>query len=73
MLAIAIEKTRLHEYFSNRLLSLFPKTPTGVIYALAITSALLSSILSNTTITLLLMPIALFLSAQILDLRLDFY
>ncbi len=30
MLAIAIEKTRLHEYFSNRLLSLFPKTPTGV-------------------------------------------
>ncbi len=65
MLAIAIEKTRLHEYFSNRLLSLFPKTPTGVIYALAITSALLSSILSNTTITLLLMPIALFLSENI--------
>jgi len=65
MLAIAIEKTRLHEYFSNRLLNLFPKTPTGIIYALAITSALLSSILSNTTITLLLMPIALFLSENI--------
>jgi len=65
MLAIAIEKTRLHEYFSNRLLNLFPKTPTGIIYALAITSALLSSILSNTTITLLLMPIALFLSENL--------
>ena len=65
MLAIAIEKIKLHEYFSAKLLSLFPKTPTGIIYALAITSALLSSILSNTTITLLLMPIAMFLSENI--------
>jgi sodium-dependent dicarboxylate transporter 2/3/5 len=65
MLAIAIEKIKLHKYFSAKLLSLFPKTPTGIIYALAITSALLSSILSNTTITLLLMPIALHLSKNI--------
>lgn len=65
MLAIAIEKIKLHEYFSAKLLSFFPKTPTGIIYALAITSALLSSILSNTTITLLLMPIAMFLSENI--------
>ena len=62
MLAIAIEKTGLHKYYSAKLLSLFPKTPRGIIYALAITSALLSSVLSNTTITLMLMPIALFLS-----------
>ena len=62
MLAIAIEKTGLHKYFSSKLLSLFPKTPRGIIYALAITSAILSSVLSNTTITLMLMPIALFLS-----------
>jgi len=62
MLAIAIEKIGLHKYFSGKLLSFFPKTPRGIIYALAITSALLSSILSNTTITLMLMPIALFLS-----------
>ena len=62
MLAIAIEKTGLHKYFSAKLLSFFPKTPRGIIYALAITSALLSSVLSNTTITLMLMPIALFLS-----------
>ena len=62
MLAIAIEKTGLHRYFSAKLLSFFPQTPRGIIYALAITSALLSSVLSNTTITLMLMPIALFLS-----------
>ena len=62
MLAIAIEKTKLHSYFSAKLLSFFPRTARGIIYALAITSALLSSILSNTTITLMLMPIALHLS-----------
>jgi sodium-dependent dicarboxylate transporter 2/3/5 len=62
MLAIAIEKTELHKYFSARLLSFFPNTARGIIYALAVTSALLSSILSNTTITLMLMPIALFLT-----------
>ncbi|HIP28831.1 MAG TPA: SLC13/DASS family transporter [Sulfurovum sp.] len=65
MLAIAIEKVGLHKYFSAKLLSFFPKTARGIIYALAITSALLSSILSNTTITLMLMPIALFLSENI--------
>ena len=64
MLAIAIEKTGLHRYFSAKLLSFFPQTPRGIIYALAITSALLSSVLSNTTITLMLMPIALFLSEK---------
>ena len=65
MLAIAIEKVGLHTYFSAKILGFFPKTPRGIIYALAVTSALLSSILSNTTITLMLMPIALFLSENI--------
>jgi len=65
MLAIAIEKIGLHKYFSAKLLSFFPKTARGIIYALAITSAFLSSILSNTTITLMLMPIALHLSENI--------
>ena len=65
MLAIAIEKIGLHKYFSAKLLSFFPKTPRGIIYALAITSALLSSILMNTTITLMLMPVALFLSDNV--------
>jgi sodium-dependent dicarboxylate transporter 2/3/5 len=65
MLAIAIEKVKLHLYFSAKLLNFFPKTVLGILYALAITSALLSSILSNTTITLMLMPIALYLSDNI--------
>lgn len=65
MLAIALEKTGLHTYFSGKLLNIFPKTPRGIIYALAVTSALLSSILSNTTITLMLMPIALYLSENV--------
>ncbi|CAA6815106.1 MAG: Sodium-dependent transporter [uncultured Sulfurovum sp.] len=65
MLALAIEKVNLHLYFSSKLLSFFPKTARGIIYALAITSALLSSILTNTTITLMLMPIALYLSNNI--------
>ena len=65
MLAIAIEKIELHKYFSAKLLGFFPKTARGIIYALAITSALLSAILSNTTITLMLMPIALFLSENV--------
>ena len=65
MLAIAVEKIGLHKYFSAKLLSYFPNTPRGIIYALAITSALLSSILMNTTITLMLMPVALFLSENV--------
>jgi sodium-dependent dicarboxylate transporter 2/3/5 len=65
MMAIAVEKIGLHKYFSAKLLDKFPKTPTGIIYALAITSALLSALLSNTTITLMLMPIGLFLTENI--------
>ncbi len=62
MMAIALEKIGLHKYFSAKLLSFFPNTPTGIIYALSITAALLSAILSNTTITLMLLPIGLYLT-----------
>ena len=62
MMAIAVEKIGLHRYFSSKLLSFFPNTATGIIYALAITSALLSALLSNTTITLMLLPIGLYLT-----------
>ena len=62
MMAIAVEKIGLHKFFSARLLSFFPNTATGIIYALAITAALLSAILSNTTITLMLLPIGLYLT-----------
>ncbi len=65
MMAIAVEKIGLHKYFSAKLLSMFPKTSTGIIYALAVTAALLSALLSNTTITLMLMPIGLFLTENL--------
>jgi len=62
LLAIAMQKSGLHLQISRRLLRVFPDTARGVIYAMAIVSALLSSILSNTTITLMLMPIGLFIT-----------
>ena len=62
LLAIAVEKIGLHKIIANKLLNIFPKTNRGIIFSLSITSALLSSFLSNTTTALLLMPIALFLT-----------
>ena len=64
MLAIAMQKTGLHEQISARLLRIFPDSARGVVYAMAVVSALLSSILSNTTITMMLLPVALFLSEE---------
>ncbi len=64
LLAIAVEKTSLHRWFASKILALFPSSARGIIFALAITSGILSSILSNTTTTLLLLPIALFLSEE---------
>lgn len=62
LIAIAVEKSKLHMHIADKLLSLFPATPRGMIFSLSITTGLLSSILSNTTTTLLLIPIALFLT-----------
>ena len=65
MLAIAVEKTELHKIIARKLLRVFPATPRGVIYALAITSGLLSAVLSNTTTALLLLPLAHFLAEEL--------
>ncbi|WP_345993822.1 DASS family sodium-coupled anion symporter [Sulfurimonas sp. HSL-1716] len=64
LLAIAVEKTGLHRYLAEKILSFFPDTVSGIIYSLIITSALLSAILSNTTTALLLMPIALYITQE---------
>lgn len=64
-LAISVEKTGLHTVIANYMLSIFPSTVRGIIFALSLTSGLLSSFLSNTTTTLLLMPLALFLTEDI--------
>jgi len=65
LIAIAVEKTGLHKVIANKMLGLFPSSTRGIIFALIITSGLLSSVLSNTTTTLLLLPIALFLTEDI--------
>jgi sodium-dependent dicarboxylate transporter 2/3/5 len=62
LLAIAVEKTGLHKVIASHLLRRFPTTPRGIILALLVTSALMSSFLSNTTTSLLLLPVALFLT-----------
>lgn len=71
LLAIAVEKTGLHKVIAHKLLNIFPKSSRGIIFALAVTSAFLSSLLSNTTTALLLMPIALFLT-DIKELKIRF-
>ena len=65
LLAIAVEKSNLHTVIADKMLGLFPSTPRGMIFSLAITSGSLSAILSNTTTTLLLMSIALFITTEI--------
>ncbi len=65
LLAIAVEKTGFHRTIANKMLSIFPSTARGVIFSLTITSGVMSSVLSNTTTTLLLIAIALFISDDI--------
>ncbi|MFA5460595.1 MAG: DASS family sodium-coupled anion symporter [Sulfurimonas sp.] len=64
-IAIAVEKSNLHKWIANKMFSIFPATPRGVIFSLTISSGLLSSLLSNTTTALLLIPIALFISDDV--------
>ncbi len=65
LLAIAVEKSNLHTYIADKILNLFPNTPKGMIFSLTLTAGILSSILSNTTTTLLLISIALFITDDI--------
>ena len=64
LIAIAVEKSKLHQHIAQTMLNLFPSSPRGIIFALLLTSGLLSAILSNTTTALLLLPIALFLTSN---------
>ena len=65
LLAIAVEKSKLHIWIADKVLGFFPNTPRAMIFSLALTSGLLSSILSNTTTALLLMSIALFITEDV--------
>jgi len=62
MLAIATQQTGLHRVIAHKILQVFPATPRGIIFSMALTSALLSAFLSNTTTAVLLISIALFLT-----------
>ena len=62
LLAIATEKSELHKRLATKLISIFPNTPRGVLYSLMLTAGGLSSILSDTTTALLIIPIAAFLT-----------
>ncbi|MBE0513346.1 SLC13 family permease [Sulfurimonas sp.] len=65
LLAIAVEKTELHRWVTDKMFAIFPSTPKGIIFSLTIASGLLSSLLSNTTTTLLLISIALFITEDV--------
>ncbi len=71
LLAITVEKTGLHKVIARKLLNIFPSTPRGIVFSLAITAAALSGFLSNTTTALLLLPIGLYLTEEI-NLKLRF-
>ncbi|WP_297813625.1 SLC13 family permease [uncultured Helicobacter sp.] len=58
MLAIGVEKIGLHKIIAKKFLSHFPTTPKGVLTALGVASVALGSVLSNSTVALLLIPIA---------------
>ncbi len=62
MLATAVEKIGLHRIIAKKVLSYFPSTPKGVITALGLISVMLGSALSNSTVALLLIPVAMSIS-----------
>jgi len=64
LLAIATEKSQLHKRLATKILSIFPPTPRGILLSLMLTAGILSSILSDTTTALLIMPIAGFLTTN---------
>jgi len=62
LLAMATEKSGLHRRLALALLSRFPSSPRGILYACALSAAIFSSFLSNTTTALLLIPLAALMS-----------
>lgn len=65
LLSVAVEKSGLHKLISNKILAIFPATPIGIIYSFAVASAFMSAFLSNTTVTLMLAPVVMFITDDI--------
>ncbi len=59
MIAAATEKIGLHRIIARFFISRFPKNPKGVISALGVAAVILGSALSNSTVALLLLPVAM--------------
>ena len=53
LIGLAVEKVNLHRAVISRMFLIFPYTPRGIILSFTATSAVLSSILSNTTTSLI--------------------
>ncbi|WP_345788961.1 SLC13 family permease [Campylobacter troglodytis] len=64
MIAAATEKIGLHKLLAKSFLAKFPKNPTGAIAALGCACVILGSALSNSTVALLLLPVAMSLSKE---------
>ena len=64
MLAIAVQKTGLHQFIAQLMLPKHAQTVRSIIFSLGLVAALLSSLLSNTTTALLLLPVAICLSDE---------
>lgn len=64
MLAIAVQKTGLHQLVAQIMLPKNVQTARSIIFSLGLVAALLSSLLSNTTTALLLLPVAICLSEE---------
>lgn len=58
-LALAIERVGLHRRLALALLKLAPPTATGLLFAFMAATALLSMVISNTSTTLIMVPIAI--------------
>ena len=64
MLAIAVQKTGLHQFLAQLMLPRHARTVRSIVFSLGLVAAVLSSLLSNTTTALLLLPVAIFLSDE---------
>ncbi len=72
ILAIALEKYDLHRYLSGRLLRVFGRSEVGVFVGVSLASYFLSMWISNTSATLIMVPLILSLGAGQLTRALAF-
>jgi len=59
IMALGIEKWKLHEYISVRLIRFFGNSPTRILIGFMVATAFMSMWISNTATTLMMLPMAL--------------